>query len=119
MGTITIQELEVFYCVGVTPDERRLPQRLLLTVQLEQDIRAAAASDDLRLTVDYAEVVRRLSDWGSGRSWRLLESVAVEIADVLLRDYPEIQAVEVEVRKFILPHTRHVAVRYRAVRPSE
>ena len=37
MDQIIIQDLEVFYRVGVPKRERAKPQRLLLTVQLEHD----------------------------------------------------------------------------------
>jgi 7,8-dihydroneopterin aldolase/epimerase/oxygenase len=110
MDTIIIQDLEVFYHVGVPDAERVRSQRLLLTVEMARDFRAAAAADDLTQTIDYFAVSRRLLTLGEGRQWRLIEALAVEIADLILRDYGAME-VMVEVKKFILPETRHVAVR--------
>ncbi len=108
--TVLIHELEVFLRVGVPEEERRLPQRLLLSVEMEADFSAAAAGDDLTRTIDYSAVARRLRGLGAGREWRLIETLAVEIAEVLLREFGT-GRVRVEVRKFILPEARHVGVR--------
>ncbi len=108
--TITIQDLEVRYRVGVPEAERAEPQRLLLTVAMELDFTAAATGDELTRTIDYFVVSRRLLGLGEGRSWRLIETLAVDIAGVLLLEYGAAR-VTVEVKKFILPEARWVAVR--------
>jgi dihydroneopterin aldolase len=109
MDKIIIQELEVFYHVGVPEAERANPQRLLLTVEMEQDFTTAAAADDLTKTIDYYAVSQRLLNLGKGRSWKLIETLAVEIANLVLQEF-KAQAVRVEVKKFIIPEARHVAV---------
>jgi dihydroneopterin aldolase len=110
MDTITLCDLEVFYCVGVPDAERAQPQRLLLTIELTHDFTAAAAADDLTRTIDYYAVSRRLLNYGEGRSWRLIEKLAADIAATLLAEFHP-ATVCVEVKKFIIPEARHVAVR--------
>lgn len=110
MDTIIINELEVWYHVGVPDAERAAAQRLLLTVEMERDFAAAAAGDDLRETIDYYAVSRRLLSLGEGRSWKLIETLAVEIAEMVLKEFGAAR-VRVEVKKFIIPEARHVAVR--------
>jgi len=110
MDSIFIRELEVFYRVGVSEEERLAPQRLLLTVEIENDFEAAAKTDDLSATIDYHAVAQRLLRLGEGREWKLIESLAVEIANTILREFGG-DAVTVEVRKFVLPQAAHVAVR--------
>jgi FolB domain-containing protein len=112
--SIVIRDLEVWYRVGVPDEERAQPQRLLLTVELVHDFSAAALGDDLNRTIDYYAVSQRLLRFGEGRSWKLIETLAVEIAESILKEYGP-RRVAVEVQKFIIPETRHVAVR--VVRP--
>jgi len=79
MDTIRIVDLEVSYHVGVPDSERATAQRLLVSLDLEHDFRAAAAADDLNRTIDYYAVSRRVLAFGEGRSWRLIEKLADDI----------------------------------------
>lgn len=115
MDTILIEDLEVFYRVGVPDEERAEAQRLLVSVRMELDFARAAAGDDLSATIDYFAVCQRLLGLGEGRNWRLIETLAVEIADSILADFKP-TSVGVEIKKFIIPEARFVAVRVR--RPS-
>ena len=110
MDTITIAELEVFYCIGVPNEERARPQRLLLTVEMEHDFHAAATEDELGGTIDYYAVCQRLRAFGEGVHWKLIETLAVDIAQMVLEDFGP-RRVTVEVKKFIIPEARHVSVR--------
>jgi len=110
VDTIIINELEVFYRVGVPEAERAQPQRLLLTIEMGSDFAAAALTDELAQTIDYEAVAQRLRHFGEGRSWRLLERLAVAVAEMLRAEFGA-QRVAVEVRKFILPEARYVGVR--------
>lgn len=110
MDTIIISDLEVSYCVGVPDEERARPQRLLLTVEMEHDFRAAAVEDELAGTIDYYAVTQRLLRFGDGVHWKLIETLAVDVAQMVLEDFGP-RRVTVEVKKFIIPEARHVAVR--------
>jgi len=107
---ISIRELEVHYRVGVPDEERSSPQRLLLTVDMFSDFSAAAGTDDLRKTIDYDAVSQRLLRFGEARSWKLIEKLAVDIAEMILSDFAA-KRVAVEVEKFVVPKTRSVAVK--------
>lgn len=109
MSKITIADLEVFYCVGLTDEERAKAQRLLVTVDMQVDISSAALSDRIERTVNYQQVVDRLLKFGEGRNWKLIEKLAVNIADMVLSDFRP-QAVLVEVKKFVIPQARYVSV---------
>ena len=115
MDTITISDLEVFYCVGVPDEERAKPQRLLLTVEMEHDFRTAASEDELVETIDYFAVSQRLLRFGDGVHWRLIETLAVDIAQMVLEEF-RAGTVGVEVKKFIIAEAGHVSVRVRRAR---
>ena len=80
MDKIIINDLEVFYRIGVSEEERAAPQRLLISLEMTRDVSAAAAADDLTKTIDYYAVTRRLLAFGERRSWKLLEKLAVALS---------------------------------------
>lgn len=116
MSKITIADLEVFYNVGVTEEERSRPQRLLVTADMTYDFSAASVSDRIEKTINYHEVSQELLKFGQGRQWKLLEKLAANLADMILIKYQP-QAVMVEVKKFAVPQARHVAVSLTRTRP--
>jgi dihydroneopterin aldolase len=109
MSRISIVDLEVFYRVGVPDAEREQSQRLLLTVEMESDFSAAAKSDGIADTIDYFAVTQRLLKFGDGRSWKLIEKLAADIADMILAEFKP-SSVSVEVKKFVIPQARFVSV---------
>ena len=106
---ISIVDLEVFYRVGVPEAERARPQRLLLTVEMDFDFSKAAKSDGIADTIDYFAVSQRLLKFGEGRSWKLIEKLAADIADLILAEFKP-KSVTVEVKKFPIPQARYVSV---------
>ena len=109
MDKILINDLEVFYRIGVPDQERATPQRLLITVEMNRDLSAAGTADDLTKTIDYYAVTQRLLKFGEGRSWNLLEKLATDIAGMVLAEWTPDQ-VTIEVKKFIIKEARYVAV---------
>jgi dihydroneopterin aldolase len=110
MSKISIFDLEVFYRVGVPDAERAQPQRLLLTIEMESDFSKAAKTDSIADTIDYFAVSQRLLKFGDGKSWKLIEKLAADVADAILSDFKP-QSVTVEVKKFVIPQARHVSVK--------
>ena len=106
---ISIADLEVFYRVGVPDAERATAQKLQLCLDLEFDFSAAARSNDIADTIDYNAVCQRLLKFGDGRSWKLIEKLATDIANTILIEFKP-AAITVEVKKFIIPEARYVSV---------
>ena len=117
MSKITIVDLEVFYSVGVTEEERAKPQRLLLTIDFNIDFSSAAVSDRLERTINYQEVVETLTEFGKNRQWRLLEKLVTNIAESLMVQFRP-QSVMVLAKKFPFPNTRYVSVSVTRSRPE-
>jgi 7,8-dihydroneopterin aldolase/epimerase/oxygenase len=100
LDRICLQGLRVFARHGVRPHERRDGQEFIVDAVLWLDTRAAAASDDLSLTVDYGAVADRLVALASGPPVRLVETLAQRLADGCLSE-PGVEEVEITVHK---PH---------------
>jgi dihydroneopterin aldolase len=84
----------------VLDSERRDGQEFLVDAVLWLDTEAAAASDDLSLTVDYAALAGRLVAIVAGPPVRLIETLAQRLADAAVAE-PLVQEVEITVHK---PH---------------
>lgn len=106
---ISIVDLEVFYRVGVPDEERARLQRLLLTVEMQFDFSAAAKTDSISDTIDYFAVSQRLLKFGEGKSWKLIEKLAADIYETILREFKP-RRISVEVKKFAVPQARYVSV---------
>lgn len=83
---------------GVFEQERRDGQDFVVDITVWIDLAAAAASDDLVDTVDYGALAQRAAGIVAGPPRNLIETVAAEIADVVMAD-ERVQAVEVVVHK--------------------
>ncbi len=83
---------------GVYRVERERGQLFTVDAVLELDTAPAAASDDLALTVDYADLAQRLHAVLVGEPVDLLETLCRRLADVCLAD-PLVEAVEITVHK--------------------
>ena len=78
---------------------------------MECDFEAAARSDAIGDTINYFEVAQTLLKFGEGRSWKLLERLATEIADWIMVKFKP-AGVPVEIKKFIIPEAKHVSVTF-------
>jgi dihydroneopterin aldolase len=99
---IRIERLEFRGRCGVTVEERTRPQPLAVDLELDCRIDHAGDSDDLRHTIDYAAVARRVVDIGTGREAQLLESLAEQLVAVLFADFP-VDRVKLWLRKLHPP----------------
>ena len=83
---------------GVYAVERERGQIFTVDAVLELDTAAAAAGDDLRRTVNYAELAVQLHAVLTGETVRLLETLARRLAEACL-SHSLVQAVEITVHK--------------------
>lgn len=107
---IRIEELELLAHVGVPDEERAQPQRLTASFTLQPRNHFGDLADDLSRTIDYAAICTDLRDFVAGRQGKLIETLANDMAEHLLRRFAATR-VELELRKFVLPETRYVAAR--------
>jgi 7,8-dihydroneopterin aldolase/epimerase/oxygenase len=111
---IHIEQLKVRAHVGVPADERSQPQRLTLNVTFWP--RITPQRDELEDTINYSGVAKMVREVVRRRRYKLIETVAKEVAGELLRQFA-LGKVVVEVRKFVLADADYVSVT--AVRESE
>ena len=96
--------------IGVPDEERAAEQLLHADLVLHLRARFEDMADELSYTIDYAAVATRLEQVAAAKPRRLIETLAAELAQVVLEEFAAAQ-VEITLRKRILPQTDHVAVR--------
>ncbi len=87
MDLVLIETLGVDTVIGVYEWERTITQRLLLDLELATDIRPAAASDDIALTLDYAAISERIIAFAAEHEFALVETFAERLADSLREEF--------------------------------
>jgi dihydroneopterin aldolase len=105
---VIVRGLRVPTQIGATDDERAQPQNVLIDITIELSGEATANGDDLDRTVDYDDLVTEVEALVGGGERRLLERLAAEICDLVLRRYG-VPGVTVEVAKENPPVTQDVA----------
>ena len=113
--SIVVSQIELQAHVGVPHAERGRAQRLTVSLRMEPVRGLAGLGDNIDNTIDYAAICVAVRHEVEARPRRLIETVAEDVAALLLARYP-LRAVEVEVRKYILPGTEYVGVSIRRER---
>jgi dihydroneopterin aldolase len=87
MDYIHLNELEFYGYHGALEEEKILGQRFRANISLAVDLAEAGTSDDLRKTVNYAEVFEVCRSIVEGEPRKLIESVAEEISRQILERF--------------------------------
>ncbi len=105
MATIGIEGLEFQAYHGVYAQERKRGGKFVVDLYLavEDDmVEAAAAQDDLKVTVDYASVTTLITR-EMQHPQNLLESLAQGLSQKLLDAFPAVRSVQIRVSKMHPP----------------
>lgn len=79
--------LECQCIIGFIEWERRVPQTVVIDLQLPCDCARAAQSDSVADTVDYKSVAKRVLAYVGASQFHLLETLAQKLADLLLEEF--------------------------------
>lgn len=101
MDYITITQLKVFAHHGVLPEETRDGQDFYVNAKLYLETKEAGDSDDLTKSVHYGEVSELITKFMQENTFQLIEAVAENTAVEVLRAFPLLKGIELEICK---PH---------------
>lgn len=99
MDKIIIKDLHIYAYHGVNIEEKIKGQNYYVDIISDVDLTKASRSDDIDDTVSYSKMIKRAVYAFTVEKYDLIEKAAQEVADILLREFPKLQAVEVTVRK--------------------
>jgi dihydroneopterin aldolase len=113
---IIISGLELQARVGVTIEERARVQRVTVSLGIFPKGGVSGVGDEIGRTVDYAAVREVVKREVESKERKLAETIAEDVARVVLEGFELVEAVEVEVQKYVLADTEWVGVRVMRLR---
>ena len=87
MDTIFISDLRIDTVVGIYDWERKIRQTIILDIEMAVDISAAAASDDIKDTLNYKAVCKRLIEFVQASEYQLVETLIEECARLIREEF--------------------------------
>jgi dihydroneopterin aldolase len=87
MDLVFIRGLEVRAIIGAHDWERQVKQTVVLNLEMETDVAAAAATDELASTLSYSEVADAVERFVSDSSFQLVETLAEQIAALVMAEF--------------------------------
>ncbi len=110
--TLIIKELKVNTYIGFYPEERKKKQPVIITVSFEVNEPKAVKHDDVKYTVNYAEISKEIYDRVAKGKFNLLEKLGDVIAAIIMKR-KQIKTATIEISKpeAPLPNTKGSAVR--------
>ncbi|MCM1039478.1 MAG: 2-amino-4-hydroxy-6-hydroxymethyldihydropteridine diphosphokinase [Roseburia sp.] len=99
MDEIIIEGLQVYAYHGVYKEENDAGQNFYVNAVLYTDTAGAGKADKLELTTNYGEVCHFIHDLIAGTVFKLIETVAEKTAEAVLKEFPYLDGITLEIRK--------------------
>lgn len=96
--TLHVRDLLLRATIGVTQEERRDRQDVIINIDIDVDARPAGRSDNIDDTVNYRTVTKDVIALVESSEFLLVEKMAASVAAICLQD-PRALAVRVTVEK--------------------
>ena len=98
MGKIILNEIRVYAFHGCMEEEKKIGSDYIVNLEVETDMINPAKSDDIIDALDYVSLNKIVKEEMSVSS-KLLEHVAQRIIDRVLKQFSEVESIEVSVAK--------------------
>lgn len=95
---LTLKNMIFFGYHGVYDEERKLGQQIAVDVEMASDLIEAGLKDDLKLTVNYADVYHLVKQVVEKEQFNLIEGIALAILN-RLGDRYQLKSITIRVRK--------------------
>ena len=116
--TLSLVDLKLLCRVGVPDQERAKPQKLLCTATVPvPNLKKATQTDNIQHTLNYFNLSQLLRKTAQAKERKLIETLASDLAAATFQHFPS-PWIEIEIKKFILPETRHISFQARFLRPK-
>jgi len=96
---IILKDIEVLGNHGCSDFERQHKQLFIVDAELYLDLSQSSKTDDLGDTIDYVQVLDDIKKIVGGTPRNLIETVAQDICEILLRKYFLLDGLKITIRK--------------------
>ncbi|WP_297809390.1 dihydroneopterin aldolase [uncultured Methylophaga sp.] len=87
MDKIFLNDLKIDTIIGIYDWERQTQQTLSFDLEMDWDIKPAAASDDISKTLDYGAVAQQVVAFVKASEYLLIETLAEDLCAMLLEQF--------------------------------
>jgi 7,8-dihydroneopterin aldolase/epimerase/oxygenase len=98
MDKVFIKNLQVLGILGIHAHEQRTPQLIRISAAATTDIKAAAQADDIRQTVNYSTLAKRITAFIDANPCLTIEALIEALAAEILTD-ERIQTIWLRIEK--------------------
>ena len=84
---VFITGLRATAVIGIYDWEREIRQNLRLDLEMQTDVRRAAASEDIADALDYEKISNRVRDFVEQSEFLLVETLAEQLAGLLIAEF--------------------------------
>ena len=99
LNIIRIKKATFYAYHGVLSEEQSVGGKFEADVDIYTDFSIAAKSDSLKQTIDYDKAYKYIYQMALEQKYYLIETLAIKIADELLKKFSNIKKVAVRIRK--------------------
>lgn len=98
MDKVFVNNLNVECIIGILDYERVKTQPLIVSIELDIDLKEAGYTGDLDKSINYASLSERVKAYIIERKARLLEELGVELCDLILKEF-KTESVTIKLEK--------------------
>ena len=98
MDIIYLHGLKIDATIGIWDWEKAIKQTVVIDLDMGADIRKAASSDDVKDTLNYKAVAKRVQEFVEESSFELVETLSEKIAEIILNEF-DVPWVRVKLNK--------------------
>jgi 7,8-dihydroneopterin aldolase/epimerase/oxygenase len=88
MDIVFISDLDIDTVIGIYDWEREIRQTVRLNIEMNTDVKRAAATDKIEDALDYKAVAKRLIGFVEKSEFGLVETLGERCAEIILEEFP-------------------------------
>ncbi len=96
---INIKNYQTKIILGIYPEEKTKPQKILISLKINFDAKKAIATDDIEYTIDYDKIVLLLEKTCQEKSYNLIETLIAKIEKTLKKEFSFIEKLWIKIIK--------------------